>query len=209
MGHVKVGIGLPAAVPETDMTAKQLSSVAQLSGGRLTAGLGMGGWAADYDASGVPLTGRGALFDVSLAAIHRSLNGPGDRPRILLGGTVPASLARAATEISEGWVAPLFGLALLGAGVKAVQRAWSEAGRQSRPRIVTGRYFDLARPDTLTDAEQIHAELHRLSDAHCDQVVLDPCSGDLEQVQLLAPIIRESGTNFGERRVFQDPSPAT
>jgi hypothetical protein len=113
MGRMKVGIGLPAAVPETDMRligvwaaeaeragfesvgvidrliydnldpltalaaaavrtthielistvvnvcwrnnplllAKQLSSVAQLSGGRLTAGLGMGGWPADYDAS--------------------------------------------------------------------------------------------------------------------------------------------------------------
>jgi alkanesulfonate monooxygenase SsuD/methylene tetrahydromethanopterin reductase-like flavin-dependent oxidoreductase (luciferase family) len=214
------------------LLAKQLSSVAQLSGGRLSAGLGMGGWPADYEASGVSLTGRGALFDASLAAILGCLNGTGDRPRILLGGTVPASFARAATTTSEGWVAPLFGLALLQDGAKAVQRAWSENGRQSRPRIVTGRYFSLgpeadetadqyihhyygaeffglARADTLTDAEQIHAELPRLSGADCDEVALYPCSGDLEQVHLLAQIIRDSGTNSGERHAFPDPSPST
>jgi alkanesulfonate monooxygenase SsuD/methylene tetrahydromethanopterin reductase-like flavin-dependent oxidoreductase (luciferase family) len=35
------------------LLAKQLASVDGLSGGRLTAGLGMGGWPADYEASGV------------------------------------------------------------------------------------------------------------------------------------------------------------
>src|ERR687888_2314423 len=130
---MKIGVGLPAAVPDTDMTqigrwaseaeqagfesvgvidrliydnldpltalaaaaactarvelmttvanvcwrnnpvllAKQLSSVARLSGGRLTAGLGMGGWPADYEASGVPLAGRGPPLDPPLAALER------------------------------------------------------------------------------------------------------------------------------------------
>jgi alkanesulfonate monooxygenase SsuD/methylene tetrahydromethanopterin reductase-like flavin-dependent oxidoreductase (luciferase family) len=42
------------------LLAKQLSSVVRLSGGRLTAGLGMGGWPADYDAGGIALAGRGS-----------------------------------------------------------------------------------------------------------------------------------------------------
>jgi alkanesulfonate monooxygenase SsuD/methylene tetrahydromethanopterin reductase-like flavin-dependent oxidoreductase (luciferase family) len=179
---MRVGIGLPAAVPETDMTligrwaaeaeragfvsvgvidrliydnldpltalaaaaaqtsrveltttvvnvcwrgnavllAKQLSSVERLSGGRLTAGLGMGGWPADYEASGVPLAGRGALFESSLAAMNRTWQAGGSRPTILLGGTVPASYARAATGMSAGWVAPLFDLGLLEDGRAAV-----------------------------------------------------------------------------------------
>jgi alkanesulfonate monooxygenase SsuD/methylene tetrahydromethanopterin reductase-like flavin-dependent oxidoreductase (luciferase family) len=290
MGVMRVGIGLPAAVPETDMTligrwareaeragfeavgvidrliydnldpltalaaaaastsrieltttvvnvcwrgnavllAKQLSSVDRLSGGRLTAGLGMGAWPVDYEASGVPLTGRRALFDASLAEMNRAWHATGDRPRILLGGTAQASFARAVTEMSDGWVAPLFDLALLHDGGAAVGRAWAEAGREGRPRIVTGRYFslgpdadeaadeyirhyygadffDLARADTLTKTEQIQAELQRLEEAGCAEVLLFPCSGELAQVSLLARALRSRG----ERPFLRDPDLAS
>jgi alkanesulfonate monooxygenase SsuD/methylene tetrahydromethanopterin reductase-like flavin-dependent oxidoreductase (luciferase family) len=286
---MRIGIGLPAAVPDTDMTrigdwateaeqagfasvgvidrliydnldpltalataaartsrvelmstvvnvcwrnnaallAKQLSSVARLSGGRLTAGLGMGGWPADYDASAVPLAGRGARFDAALATIRRTWEATGNAPSILLGGTVPASFARAARDMSEGWVAPLFGLALLQEGGAAVERAWVKAGRDGRPRIVTGRYFslgpdaepiadeyirhyygpeffDVARGDTLTGPEEIRAELRRLSKAGCDDVLLFPCSGDLEQVSLLARAMRAPD----DRRFLPEAEPA-
>ena len=269
MRRMRVGIGLPAAVPDADMTmigryaaeaeraglqsvgvidrlvyenldpltalaaaaacttriellstvanvcwrgnavllAKQLASVDRLSGGRLTAGLGMGGWPADYEASEVPLARRGARFEAALAAMERTWNGA--RPRILLGGTVPAGFARAATDLSDGWVAPLFGFELLQEGAAAVRRAWAAAGRAGAPRIVTARYFslgpradavadeyvlhyygreffDAARADTLTDADQIRAELERLADAGCDDVLLYPCSGDLDEVWRLA-----------------------
>ena len=136
----------------------------------------------------------------------------GAQPRVLLGGTGPVALTRAATALSDGWVAPLFGLALLRDGMNGVQRAWSDAGREGRPRIVTGRYFslgvdaetaadhyirhyygddffDLARADTLTSPTAIHAELQRLNEVGCDDVVLFPCTGTLEQVSLLAEAI--------------------
>lgn len=269
-GLMKIGIGLPAAVPETEMTqlgqwaaeaerlgfdavgvidrlvydnldpltalaaaaartsrielmstvinvcwrnnatllAKQLSSVVRMSGGRLTAGLGMGAWPADYEASGVPREGLGARLDAALDAMQRSWRVTGDRPRILIGGGVRASYARAASDQSEGWVAPLFGLSMLTDGVAGTAQAWADAGRSGRPRILTGRYFclgpkasetadayihhyygsdyfDFARADTLTDGEQIHAELRRLADAGCTDVLLYPCSGDLDQVAML------------------------
>jgi alkanesulfonate monooxygenase SsuD/methylene tetrahydromethanopterin reductase-like flavin-dependent oxidoreductase (luciferase family) len=139
--------------------------------------------------------------------MERTWNGA--RPRILLGGTVPAGFARAATDLSDGWVAPLFGFELLQEGAAAVRRAWAAAGRAGAPRIVTARYFslgpragavadeyvlhyygreffDAARTDTLTDADQIRAELERLADAGCDDVLLYPCSGDLDEVWRLA-----------------------
>jgi alkanesulfonate monooxygenase SsuD/methylene tetrahydromethanopterin reductase-like flavin-dependent oxidoreductase (luciferase family) len=102
------------------LLAKQLSSVDRLSAGRLTAGLGMGGWPADYAASGVPMAGRGALLDTMLGTMQRAWQATGHRPGILLGGTAPASFARAAGAMSQGWVAPLFGLSLLREGVAAV-----------------------------------------------------------------------------------------
>jgi hypothetical protein len=117
-------------------------------------------------------------------------------------------------------VAPLFDLGLLIDGGAAVGRSWAEAGREGKPRIMTGRYFSLgagadetadeyiqhyygadffdpARAETLTTIERIHAELRRLAEAGCDDVVLFPCSGDLEQVSLLAQALRgypDSGT---------------
>lgn len=191
------------------LLAKQLSSVDRLSGGRLTAGLGMGGWPADYGASGVPLAGRAKLFDSSLAAMQRTWRATGDPPTILLGGTVRASLERAVKEPSAGWVAPLFDLALLRDCGAAVDRAWTKARREGRPRIATGRYFSLgpdavetaddyiqhyygtdffqpARADTATSIEQILAQLEQLKAVGCTDVLLFPCSGDLEQVSLLA-----------------------
>lgn len=201
------------------LLAKQLWSVDQLSGGRLRAGLGMGGWPADYDASGVALAGRGKAFDDALAAMQRFWLDVGDSPRILLGGTVRASLRRAVAEPSAGWVAPLFDLAVLKDGAVEVDRAWSAAGREGRPRIMTGRYFSLgsaaaetadeyiehyygadyfegARSDTLTSADQIRAELVRLEEADCTDAVLFPCSGNLEQVSLLADALRAADYRF-------------
>src|SRR5919112_2778052 len=44
------------------VVAKQLASLDLLSGGRLTAGLALGGWPEDYAATETPLEGRGARF---------------------------------------------------------------------------------------------------------------------------------------------------
>jgi alkanesulfonate monooxygenase SsuD/methylene tetrahydromethanopterin reductase-like flavin-dependent oxidoreductase (luciferase family) len=204
------------------LLAKQLWSVDRMSGGRLTAGLGMGGWPADYDASEVPLAGRRARFEAGLAAMQRTWEMTGGRPGILLGGTVPASLERAAA-LGEGWVAPLFDLSLLERGAAAVRGAWSARGRVGAPRVITGRYFSLgpgastiaddyihhyygdeffeaARADTLTDPEALRRELRRLARAGCDEVVMFPCAADLEQIALLAEALRAAEDGPGGER---------
>ena len=204
--------------------AKQLASVEQLSAGRLTAGLALGGWPEDYAASDVPLTKRGALFDATVAAIKRAWAGeltgaggpmpalPHGRPGLLLGGLTPASFARAARE-ADGWVAPSFGFDTLVQGMTAVRKAWTKPGR---PRVVVERYFCLgagadriaehylehyygkeyagmALADTLTSRERLHEELGRLAEAGCDDVILLPCSGDLDQVSRLATALERVG----------------
>jgi alkanesulfonate monooxygenase SsuD/methylene tetrahydromethanopterin reductase-like flavin-dependent oxidoreductase (luciferase family) len=200
--------------------AKQLASLDQLSGGRLTAGLALGGWPEDYEASGLPLAGRGATFEEMLATMRRAWAGeiggvsgpmpalPSGRPAVLLGGFAPATFARAAA-VADGWVAPFFGLEMLVDGVASMRRAWIDAGRSGQPRVVAERYFCLgpgadavadgyllhyygdeyfahARADTLITRERLHSEIHRLSEAGCDDLLLFPCSGDLDQVALLA-----------------------
>jgi alkanesulfonate monooxygenase SsuD/methylene tetrahydromethanopterin reductase-like flavin-dependent oxidoreductase (luciferase family) len=138
------------------LLAKQMASVDLLSGGRLTAGLGLGGWPEDFAASGVPTAGGGTRLQSALATMRRVWAGeltgqggptrrlPAGRPALLFGGLVPAAHVRAATE-GQGWVAPLFGLQVLEDGATAVRQAWADAGRRGEPRIATGRYFSLGR----------------------------------------------------------------
>jgi alkanesulfonate monooxygenase SsuD/methylene tetrahydromethanopterin reductase-like flavin-dependent oxidoreductase (luciferase family) len=207
--------------------AKQLGSVDRLSEGRLTAGLALGGWSEDYAVSGVPLTGRGEAYDAALATMRRvwagEVSGAGGpmprlsrgRPGLLLGGFVPASFARAAA-VADGWVAPSFGFETLTSGIASMRRAWAEANRPGRPRVVVERYFCLGadadriadhylehyygsayfpavRADTVTSRSQLRAELTRLAEAGCDDVVLLPCSGDLDQVARLAGALEGYG----------------
>jgi alkanesulfonate monooxygenase SsuD/methylene tetrahydromethanopterin reductase-like flavin-dependent oxidoreductase (luciferase family) len=136
------------------LVAKQLASVEQVSGGRLTAGLGLGGWPEDYAASQVLLEGKAGSWASTLTAMRQVWAGelrgkggptprlPEGRPALLFGGLVPAAYRRAATE-GRGWVAPLFGLPALQQGAAGVREAWAAAGRPGQPRIATGRYFSL------------------------------------------------------------------
>jgi alkanesulfonate monooxygenase SsuD/methylene tetrahydromethanopterin reductase-like flavin-dependent oxidoreductase (luciferase family) len=139
---------------------------------------------------------------------------PRGRPRVLIGGLVPASFARVA-EHADGWVAPSFGMQTLTHGITSARRAWSEAGRQGQPRIVVERYFSLGggadevadhylmhyygsdyfpdvRADALTSRERILDQLQRLAEVGCDDVVLLPCSAQLDQVELLADAVSDS-----------------
>jgi alkanesulfonate monooxygenase SsuD/methylene tetrahydromethanopterin reductase-like flavin-dependent oxidoreductase (luciferase family) len=143
--------------------AKQLASVDRLSGGRLTAGLALGGWPEDYQASAVPHSGLGAAMDAMVATMQKTWNGkvagasgpmpalPPDRPGLLFGGLVPAAFARAA-GVGQGWIAPSAGIEQLIDGVDSIRNAWDRIGRTGRPRVVTVRYFCFG-PDADEHAE--------------------------------------------------------
>ncbi|HET6954825.1 MAG TPA: LLM class flavin-dependent oxidoreductase [Acidimicrobiales bacterium] len=134
--------------------AKQIASLDRLSGGRVTAGLGLGGWPADTDAAGLARAELRTVMDTMVLTMRRAwageLSGAGgpmpalgpDRPGLLFGGLAPSAYARAA-RFGQGWVAPSFGYEPLVAGVAGVRRAWAAAGRSGRPRVVVERYFSL------------------------------------------------------------------
>ncbi|MER6512977.1 LLM class flavin-dependent oxidoreductase [Nonomuraea sp. NPDC001636] len=210
--------------------AKQLATVDLISEGRLTAGLGIGGWPDDFTLSGAPDKGHGKIFDDTLTEMRRVWDGevtsisgptplPGEgRPKLLIGGLIPAGYARAA-RFGDGWVAPTLSLDLLVKGVEGVTEAWARAERPGRPHILTGRYFccgpeavqltdeyvahyygsrespyyEAVRADSLDSDERLLKELIALSDAGVDDLVLYPVSSSLDQVHLLAEALERVG----------------
>jgi len=105
------------------LVAKQATSVAVLTGGRLSLGVGTSPWREDYDVLGVPWAGRGQRMDEEIAIIRglaaggyfehhgKTFDVPAikmapvpDRPiPILIGGHGDAALRRAA-ETGDGWL---------------------------------------------------------------------------------------------------------
>ena len=124
--NIRLGTGilvLPARNPV--VLAKQLSSIDQISNGRLTLGMASGWYKREFDAIGVPFNKRGDIMDQNLEILTRlwledSVTGsyppyelaeavmspkPVQKPRppILIGGYVDRVLKRAGA-VGDGWL---------------------------------------------------------------------------------------------------------
>jgi alkanesulfonate monooxygenase SsuD/methylene tetrahydromethanopterin reductase-like flavin-dependent oxidoreductase (luciferase family) len=132
-------------------------------------------------------------------------------PRVVIGGGVDASFARAA-RFGEGWIAggsPPDQYASMAEKAKA---AWSEAGREGEPRLMGLAYFALgddAEADAQAylgdyyawlgedianyivgsaakDAETVRRYVAEFGEAGCGELIFCPSSSDPAQVDLLA-----------------------
>jgi alkanesulfonate monooxygenase SsuD/methylene tetrahydromethanopterin reductase-like flavin-dependent oxidoreductase (luciferase family) len=100
----------------TALLAKELASLDNLSGGRLTVGVGLGGRPDDYEACGVPWERRGQIFDEQLAELRAIWRGErewsGRRigpvplhprgPEMLIGGLVKS--VERTVAYGDGWI---------------------------------------------------------------------------------------------------------
>lgn len=137
--------------------AKQAASVDQLSGGRLTLGLGVGWRASDYELTGRSFADRGERFDQQLDELHTAWAGQplrqGQRPvtpapaqpggvPLLIGGMTDAAAHRVARH-GIGWTAGGTPPEAARDMIERVRAAWRDAGRQGEPRFVVLTYFSL------------------------------------------------------------------
>ena len=150
------------------LLAKASASLAALSGGRLTLGLGVGGRPDDYAAVGRPFQRRGRLMDETLDLLTRAWAGenvtgddfavgpdvPGSRVPVLVGGNTDAAVRRT-VAYGDGWTAGGGGPAMAAPMVEKVRQAWQEAGRDGEPRLSALVYFGLG------DDEASKASLRR------------------------------------------------
>jgi alkanesulfonate monooxygenase SsuD/methylene tetrahydromethanopterin reductase-like flavin-dependent oxidoreductase (luciferase family) len=147
------------------LLAKMAASIDQLSDGRLTLGLGVGGRPDDFVAAGRSFVTRGREFDAELEIMHRAWSGEplgggehattptpvNGRVPILMGGTSDQTLRRM-VKWAEGWTAGGGGPQAAGAFAKRVRDAWAEAGREGEPRLSALVYFSLG--DEVADASR-------------------------------------------------------
>lgn len=149
--------------------AKQAATVDELSGGRLSLGLGVGWRSADFTLAGREFDHRGSAFDQQLRDLKRAWAGeelePGTRPvvppqssrdiPILVGGTNAAAVRRV-VEHGVGWTAGGMPPDALAGFAQQVKSAWTDAGREGSPRIVALVYFGLGDTEDESRRNMLH-----------------------------------------------------
>lgn len=143
------------------LLAKVTASLDQLSEGRLTLGIGVGGRPDDYQLTGRPFADRGRRFDADLELLHAAWAGepvagsrfpvgpPTIRGRIplLIGGRPELAAPRAArwdAGFTLGGAPP----ELAAGAIEEFKKARAEAGGTGRPRVVALSYFSLGEEHT-------------------------------------------------------------
>jgi alkanesulfonate monooxygenase SsuD/methylene tetrahydromethanopterin reductase-like flavin-dependent oxidoreductase (luciferase family) len=141
--------------------AKQLASVDQLSDGRLTVGVGVGGREHDYRAIGGNFSNRWARLDAQVATMRSIWAGeppfegadavgpppaqPGGPP-FVSGSMGPKALARAAQwAIGIDDATTVFGVdgTATAAAFARIRQAWTNAGRTDAPHISASLWYAL------------------------------------------------------------------
>jgi alkanesulfonate monooxygenase SsuD/methylene tetrahydromethanopterin reductase-like flavin-dependent oxidoreductase (luciferase family) len=159
---------LLAPTRNTVLLAKEAASVDQISGGRLTLGLAVGGRPDDYELTEQQFGSRGHRFDQQLEQLHEAWSGKpvgasshpvGPRPvrdegiPIVIGGTFPGCFDRI-VKWGVGWTAGGSAAEQVGPFARDVRDAWSRAGKEGQPRIVALSYFSMG-PDVETSKRSI------------------------------------------------------
>jgi probable F420-dependent oxidoreductase len=189
--------------------AKALSSLAVISGNRVSLGAGLSPWREDFSYNGLDFEKRGKLMDESIAIIRAAMSGPyfefhsqnydigpiklnpvPDRPvPILYGGHSKAALARAA-RLCDGWISA-------NADTDALKAMIGELN------ALRERYGTLSRPDYEIHVMDVTAsttdDYRRLADLGATDMVAGFASEGQEMI--------DNVRRFGEKIIAKLGSP--
>ncbi len=154
--------------------AKEVSSLAVITGGRLRLGVGSSPWREDYELVGLTWAGRGGRFDECIEIV-RGLCGGGyfgykgehydfqpvklnpvpDRPvPVLIGGHGDSNLRRAA-RLGDGWIAAGSTTEQLSAMLDRISALRVEYGRDQLPFEIHATTEDSFSPEGLRRLEEM------------------------------------------------------
>ncbi|WP_043639163.1 TIGR03619 family F420-dependent LLM class oxidoreductase [Nonomuraea candida] len=150
--RIGLGVAVVNAYVQPVPLAKQLATLQTLSGGRLTAGLGLGWLPEEFEATGVDMARRGRRGEEFVAVLRKAWTDdvveheggfyrvppahiepkpvPGP-PRVLLGGGAEVALRRAA-RLADGWVsASREDLGAIAGRIELIKTELAAAGRDA------------------------------------------------------------------------------
>jgi alkanesulfonate monooxygenase SsuD/methylene tetrahydromethanopterin reductase-like flavin-dependent oxidoreductase (luciferase family) len=159
------------------LLAKVTACLDQISQGRLTLGLGVGGRPDDYQLAERPFGDRGRRFDADLELLHQSWAGqpvagsqfpvgpPTTRGRVplLIGGQSGLAAPRAArwgAGFTIGGAPP----EMAGGAIQEFKAAYEQAGGTGTPRIVALSYYSLGEEHTETSLRNLRSYYGFLGD---------------------------------------------
>jgi alkanesulfonate monooxygenase SsuD/methylene tetrahydromethanopterin reductase-like flavin-dependent oxidoreductase (luciferase family) len=181
--------------------AKQAATIDNLSGGRLTLGLAVGGRPDDYAASGVDFESRGKTFDAQLQELTTLWGsggehgvGPepvdGKRPKILIGGSSKPAYRRAA-QYGDGWTMGGGTPDDFKAGLETLKEHWRSEGRDGEPRTSALFYFSLG-DAAQKNAEENIGDYYAFLGDYTSQVV-DSAAKDADTIKGYMSAFEEAG----------------
>ncbi|MBV8690392.1 MAG: TIGR03619 family F420-dependent LLM class oxidoreductase [Actinobacteria bacterium] len=171
--------------------AKELASLDQLSGGRLTIGIGSGWLQAEFDALDVPYAERGARTDEAIDCMRacwgeqpvtfagptvsfedlKVVPGPAHPIEIWVGGGAPPALRRAVAK-GDGWHGTFSEPERT---VPVLARLRAERPEETFTLSVRTNWDGIA-----TDAGDIERDLDALAGAGLQHVLVTPAQGDID-----------------------------
>ena len=202
--------------------AREAAAIDAASGGRLILGLAVGARAEDYEALGVPTTGRGdrlteQLLELRLSWEREGLAATTRGPKLLVGGSSDVTFLRAA-RYADGYVHGGGPPRTFARAADTARTAWSELARTGAPELWAQGYFALGDEPTvergraymrdyyaftgpfaeriaqgmLATPQAVAQFVRGYADAGCDELVLFPAVADLGQIDLLADALAEA-----------------
>ena len=145
---------------QAPVVARQVSTLQHLSGGRVSLGISIGGRPEEYQALGVPMDRRVAVFRDSIDTLRKLLSGaPANRDASRDGDFFPlADAIRRAGELGDGWImGPFGGPAEFVAGWEIAKNGARAAGKDPDD-LTAGRLVYVAIDD---DRDKAQADITR------------------------------------------------
>lgn len=135
-------------------------------------------------------------------------------PELIIAGSGPAAVRRT-VRVGDGWIMGGGTPQMFAEGAAAVDQAWQESGRPGQPRKLSLAYFalgpnarqtadsyllryygwlgDVAQQIAASAAvtpDMVRSYVAAFEENGCDELIIDPCSSDPAQIELLAEAIR-------------------
>ena len=189
------------------LLAKQAASVDQLSAGRLTLGLAVGGREDDFELARQNFHDRGRRMDEYLSLMHNAWAGRplangtapvGPEPvngsiPILIGGTSDEAIERT-VKWGVGWTAGGSGADQIAGFKERLETAWKDAGREGSPQIVALTYYSLG-GDAAQASRAYLRDYYAYTGKRVDTIVEGP-PRDEESVRAAVTRFDEAGVDM-------------